>query len=131
MSRWYGKIGFNTVTEENGNGIYSATITEMRYFGDMSYKKVAVQNGLGINGTLQMNSVISIICDPFAHKNFERIVYATVHDKKWSVTSIEFEDKRLKLTLGGLYNEQRTVSPETQGSNGSTGSNGPENWWEG
>lgn len=130
MSRWYGKIGFNTVLEENGNGIYSATITEMRYFGDMSYKKVAVQNGLGINGTLQMNSVISIICDPFAHKNHERIVYATVHDTKWSVTAIEFEDRRLKLTLGGVYNEQRAVPSETQSPDGSTGSDNG-NWWEG
>lgn len=129
MSRWFGKIGFNTVSEENGNGIYSTSIVEMNYYGDMVYRKVAVQNGLGINGTLQMNSVISIICDPFAHKNFERIVYATVHDTKWSVTSIEFEDKRLKLTLGGVYNEQRAVSSETQSTDEST-STDSGNWWE-
>lgn len=129
MSRWFGKIGFNTVSEENGNGIYSTSIVEMNYYGDMVYRKVAVQNGLGVNGTLQMNSVISIICDPFAHKNFERIVYATVHDTKWSVTSIEFEDKRLKLTLGGVYNEQRAVSSETQSTDEST-STDSGNWWE-
>ena len=128
MSRWFGKIGFNTVSEENGSGIFSATITEKAYYGDMSYNKVSVQNGLGINGTLQMNSVISIICDPFAHKNFERIVYATLYEKKWSVTSIEFEDKRLKLTLGGVYNEQRPVSSETSGPN-VTPSQTDGEWW--
>lgn len=128
MSRWFGKIGFNTVSEENGSGIFSATITEKDYYGDMTYNKVAVQNGLGINGTLQMNSVISILCDPYAHQNHERIVYATLHGTKWSVTAIEFEGKRLKLTLGGVYNEQRRASSETQGSDAPAGANNSD-WW--
>ena len=128
--RWCGIVGFLKSSEETDSGIYITNIIDKKYYGDMFHKKVIVSDGLSINENIQMNSIISIICDPYAHQNYERIVYCTINDIKWKVTNIEFEDKRIKLTLGAKYNEQRRIPSETEEPNASISAEGSGNWWD-
>ena len=49
---------------------------------------------------------ISILADPFAYQNFSNIKYVEYMDALWNVESIEVQQPRLILNVGGVYNGQ-------------------------
>lgn len=104
MSKYYGIIGF-ALTEKTAPGVYSSSITEREYAGDITNVKHGYKDTSNIVDDISLNMVLSIIADPFACSNIGCIKYIQYLGSKWKVTSIEFNYPRLSLTIGGLYNE--------------------------
>lgn len=105
MSKWSGTIGF-LQTVESAPGVYTDSITEHSYYGDIFKITSRYQTVSKVNDDISLSMTLSIVSDPFARENFAHMRYATYHGNKWKITSVDpTEWPRIKLELGGLYNE--------------------------
>lgn len=103
MSRYFGKVGYAT-TNETRPGIYTPTITERTYYGDVTRKNYRWDSNDHINDDLMMNVEFSIMADEFAYQNCSEIKYIEYLGVKWKVHTITPQRPRLILTIGGKYN---------------------------
>jgi hypothetical protein len=106
MGKFYGAIGY-AETNETSPGVWTETITEHNYSGDVLKNSRRWQAGENLNDDLTINNLISILADPFAYQNFHKIRYIKWMGASWKVTSIEVQRPRLILTIGGVYNGQQ------------------------
>ena len=103
MGKFYGEIGYaNTV--ETYPGVWEATITERKYYGDVKKLSRRLQTSEYLNDNLTINHEISIIADPFAYENFHTMRYIKWMGVCWKITNIDVQRPRLTLTIGGVYN---------------------------
>ena len=109
MNKYYGKIGFmETVKASEDSDIYIEQIVEHPYYGDiMNYGYRWQGSQYGIDNKL-VTVKISIVADPYAYEHVSNIKYIVWNRNKWKVSSIDIEYPRLILTIGDLYNEQKT-----------------------
>lgn len=105
MSKWFGKIGFETETTEVTPGVWGPSITEREYYGDLLRLNRRLQTSDKVNDDLTFSNQLSIVADPYATENFAMIRYATFGNSKWKVTSVEVQYPRLVLEFGGVYND--------------------------
>lgn len=106
MPKYYGKIGYAyTVENPEGSGVWKEVIIERSYAGDLirNYKNISGSDK--INDDINISNEISIVSDPYAIQNFHKIKYVEFMGTKWKVSSVEVLYPRLKLSLGGVYNE--------------------------
>ncbi len=103
MAKYSGYVGF-AIVEETDFGIWTQSINERLYYGDVLRRRLNIQQNTSINGNLTLSNEISIIADPYAYENFNNIRYVTYLGKRWCVTAIETEYPRLRLTIGGVFN---------------------------
>lgn len=104
MAKWFGKVGY-AVCEDRGDGVYVDTIIEREYYGDViTNRRKLLTNE--INPGINIANDISIVSDPFAQEHFYDIIYVEYLGTKWIVNDVTVEFPRLKLSMGGLYNEQ-------------------------
>lgn len=103
MAKFYGEIGYATLGEGKP-GVWSETITERTYYGDLidNYRKL--ESSDQVNDNVNIANKISIVADPYANENFHAMRYAKFMGAKWKITNIEVRSPRLILTVGGLYN---------------------------
>ena len=105
MAKFYGTIGFSD-TVESKPGVWEEVITERNYYGDVVRSVRRYQSGDKVNDNLDISNEISIVADPFANENFHSMKYVAFMGTKWKITSVEVEfPRRLKLTIGGVYND--------------------------
>lgn len=104
MAKWYGKIGF-AETVETSLDVWTETIREYPYYGDILFNNRSLGNEYEINNSVSISNKISFVADPYAREKFHEIKYATFMGTKWRVTSIEVQYPRLIMTLGGVWNE--------------------------
>lgn len=104
MAKYYGKIGF-AETIEQSPGVWVENINEKSYYGDWTRNMKRYQKSESTNDDIRISNVLSIIADPYANQNFQKIRYVVYMGTKWKVESAELQFPRLTLTLGGLYNE--------------------------
>lgn len=104
MAKYYGKIGYETLTEDRP-GVWVPSIEERNYSGEVIKNTVNRQSSDQVNDNIGISNTISILSDPYAASNFHAIRYATYMGAKWKVTSVEVQYPRLLLSLGGVYNE--------------------------
>lgn len=103
--RFFGKVGF-AITEETSPGVWEDTIQERSYYGNAEKIRSRWEKSESLNNDLKINTEISILADPFAHEKFPYIKYVNFMGHNWSITDVDITDSpRIKLTLGGLYNE--------------------------
>jgi len=107
MAKFYGIIGYS-VTEETSPGVWTESITERNYYGDVIRNTRRWQPGEGLNDNLTINNIISIVADPFAYKHFHAIRYIKWMGASWKIDNIEVQRPRLILTIGGVYNGPQT-----------------------
>lgn len=107
MAKFYGIIGYS-VTEETSPGVWTESITERNYYGDVIRNTRRWQPGEGLNDNLTINNIISIVADPFAYQNFHAIRYIKWMGVSWKIDNIEVQRPRLILTIGGVYNGPQT-----------------------
>lgn len=107
MAKFYGIIGYS-VTEETSPGVWTESITERNYYGDVIRNTRRWQPGEGLNDNLTINNIISIVADPFAYQNFHAIRYIKWMGASWKIDNIEVQRPRLILTIGGVYNGPQT-----------------------
>lgn len=103
MAKFYGKVGYGIPTETKP-GVYTTTITEYPYYGDVMRNIQNIRSGNQVNDNLTSNTQISIVADPFANQNYYRIKYVVHMGVKWKVISAEPLSPRILLTLGEVYN---------------------------
>lgn len=103
MAKFYGPIGYG-ITSETSPGVWTDTITERNYSGDVIQNYRKISQGESINDNIDVNNRLSIISDPFAMQHFHSIKYVKWMGAVWKVTTVEVQYPRLILTIGGVYN---------------------------
>lgn len=103
MAKFYGAIGY-AVTEETTPGVWTESITERMYYGELVRNTRKLQTADQLNDNINVANEISILADPFAYENFHSMKYVEFMGAKWKVTSVEVQYPRLILTVGGVYN---------------------------
>lgn len=103
MAKFYGKIGYAEALE-TAPGVWSESITEREYFGELIRNTRRLQTGDKLNDDINVANEISIIADPFANENFHAMRYVEFMGAKWKITNVEVQYPRLILTVGGVYN---------------------------
>lgn len=103
MGKFYGAIGY-AETSEKSQGVWSESITEKNYSGDVLRISRRWQAGENLNDDLTISNEISIVADPFAYQNFHTIRYVKWMGASWKVTNVTVQRPRLILTIGGVYN---------------------------
>lgn len=110
MGKYHGKIGY-AVSSESSPGIWTDVITERTVFGDVFTNTKKTENPGQVNDNIVINVQISFLADPYILPNFLLIKYATYLGAKWKVVLVSAEQRpRLVLTLGGVYNDQQTIT---------------------
>ena len=104
MAKFYGDIGYATHVE-TAPGVWEDSIVTRKYFGDLVRNMKQNQGGDTLNDNLMVSNEISILADPFAYENFHFMRYVEFMGTKWKVSSVEVLYPRLRLTIGGVYNE--------------------------
>ncbi len=102
-NKFAGKIGF-AVTEEVKPGVWKEIITERVYYGDLTRNLRRLEQASRVNDNIGISNEITIVADPYAYENFHSIRYVIFMGNKWKVTTVEVYYPRLKLSIGGLYN---------------------------
>ena len=103
MAKFYGAVGY-AESKESGDGVWTDTITERNYFGDVIKNARQWQSGESANDNLEISNTISIVSDPYAYQNFHAIKYVEWMGARWKVKNIDVQSPRLLLTIGGVYN---------------------------
>lgn len=105
MTKFCGEIGF-AITEKTSDGIYEETITSKVYYGDLEREGRRWEKSESINDDLIINNYVSIVADSFAMENVGNMRWVSVGGSKWTIRSVEIAYPRIKLTLGGVWNEE-------------------------
>lgn len=107
MAKYYGDIGF-AESVETRPGRWEEKIVERPYFGDTIRNTRLLQNSGNVNDNINVANQISIVADPYAMNNFFAMRYVEYMNARWKVTNVELQYPRLILSLGGLYNGQKS-----------------------
>lgn len=102
--KFSGCIGY-TCTQETAPSVWTETITERHYVGDVLKSMMRNQSTDTLNDNIEISNRISIVADTYAKKNLGRMRYVVWHNSKWKIMSIEENYPRLILTIGGVYGE--------------------------
>lgn len=103
MAKFFGKIGFATLTETTP-GVWEEVITEREYYGELVRNNRRLQGAQQLNDNINISNEFSILADPFAVENFHNMRYLTYMGTKWKVSSVDVQYPRLTLSVGGVYN---------------------------
>ena len=109
MAKFYGEIGFLD-TVETEPGVWEETFNEKSYYGDLVRNTSRWQSSEKVNDNISLSNSISIVADPYASENFQKMRYVKFLGVKWKIESIEVQCPRLILSIGGMYNEQQNSS---------------------
>jgi hypothetical protein len=112
MARFFGLVGYgHTVENPSGSGVYTETITEKPYYGEVFVNTRRIDASQKVNFDISLTNSISIVADAYANENFFAIRYAAWNGALWVVTSVQVQRPRLILELGGVYNGPTPGSP--------------------
>lgn len=103
MAKFYGVIGY-AQTVETSPGVWTDSIIERPYCGDVIKDSKRWQDGEHLNSDLTISNSISIIADPFANENLHTMKYIKWMGAYWKINYIEVRRPRLLLNIGGVYN---------------------------
>lgn len=103
MARFHGQIGF-AESREVRPGVWSDTIVEREYYGDVVSKFFENRVSQEVNDELTLNNRISIVSDTYAFENFQFMKYVVYLGKKWKISNVDVQYPRLILSMGGVYN---------------------------
>ena len=104
MAKFYGIIGFSD-SKETSKGVWEPDIYEQAYYGDIVKDYRSWEKGQKVNDDFSINNQFSIIADPYLLKNFRQMKYIVYMGVKWRISSIEIQETRLLISVGGEYNE--------------------------
>lgn len=107
MARFAGKIGFVKTVEREGS-VWEEEIIEKPYKGDTVRDARRWDKPQEVNDSLTISNEINIVADSYMLSNYAFIKYVEWNGVKWKVNYIEINRPRIRLTLGGVYNENET-----------------------
>ena len=103
MARFHDIVGYED-SRETSSGIWSG-VKETVYDGDtleMGSRWTSRYSTLIEN--VDITARVSIIADPYAFANYQKIRYIHIDGQFWEVKSVTKSYPRLILTVGGVYN---------------------------
>lgn len=103
MAKFHGEVGYGE-TVETAPGVWTDTITEKSYFGDVIRNTRKMAEDSTVNPQLSVQNSISIVADAYANEHFFAIRYIRWAGTLWVVTDVEVQSPRLVLRLGSVYN---------------------------
>lgn len=103
--KFFGTVGFWEGDVETSQDVWSPNIVEKRYTGDVLQENRRFQTDSSQNDNFTVNNQISILSDLYALQNWASIRYVEWNNTKWKVTSVEVNYPRIKLSIGGQWNE--------------------------
>lgn len=104
MSKFYGNVGYVTVSESESPSVWAESEPAIRkYYGDVIKDTKRFDSGTSVNDDLTVNNSISILADAFAYEHFFAIAFVEWMGVRWKVTNVEVQRPRLILSLGGVY----------------------------
>lgn len=104
MAKVYATIGY-AETSEIRPGVWCDNFMERSYYGDLTRSYIKYIETDKVNDDIDISNELSIVADTFAYNKFHLMRYVVIGSAKWKVKSIEVAYPRMKLTLGGVYNE--------------------------
>lgn len=104
MAKFYGNIGFLD-TIETDPGVWEETYTVKPYYGDLVRNTSRWQSSDKVNDNITINNSISIVADPYASENFQKMRYVEFLGTKWKIESAEVQYPRIILSIGGEWRE--------------------------
>lgn len=107
MAKFYGPIGYVEMVETKP-GVWTEQVVERNHYGDVIRNARRFQSADKQTDDIVINNQISILVDPYAIDNLQRIRYVEFMGAKWEVSDVNVEYPRLILTLGGVYNGRQS-----------------------
>lgn len=104
MAKYHGDIGFAVSAVDDGGDVWTDSIEERTYYGDITRHYRRNDSREALVDDLVLNMQLSIVADPYAMENFQTIRYITYQGARWKVTNIEVSYPRLILEIGSVYN---------------------------
>jgi len=104
MAKFNGKVGYASASVETAPGVWSESIVERTYFGDVIRNTRRLDDGEKVNNDISVGNSISIVADEYALNHFFAIRYVEWAGSLWTVTDVEVQRPRLILRLKGVYN---------------------------
>lgn len=104
--KFIGKIGFWLGDKETSPGVFVPGILERSYTGDVhrfTHQFRPEENKQNVNFTV--SNQISILLDLYMQQNWPSVRYILWNGVRWSVNRIDIEYPRIKIEIGGIYNE--------------------------
>lgn len=99
MSKFFGMIGF-VQTRETELGIWEQRTEERLFSGDITQTTASWNDSQRINGDLEINHTLSVICDNYLTQNMFALRYVCYAGRRWAVRKIEVRPPRMILVLG-------------------------------
>jgi hypothetical protein len=103
MAKFHGQVGFGETVEVTP-GVYTDTIVEHTFYGDVVQNRRSLRQGENLNKDFSIGNSISIVANAYARGNFFAIRYVEWVGELWTVTDVEVQLPRLILQLGEVYN---------------------------
>ena len=104
MARFYGNVGFATVSEIRP-GVWEDSMVERPYYGDIIRNSRRHESGQDkVIDDINISNEFSIVADAYANENFHNIKYVEFMGTKWKVVTVTVQSPRLILSAGGVYN---------------------------
>lgn len=104
MNKFYGMVGF-VKDQETSPGVWQKVSEEHPYYGDVIRLDRRWDTPTEVNDHLTLSEEIRIVADSYVLDNLNYIKYVVYLGVKWKVNSITPEYPRIRLSLGGEYNE--------------------------
>ena len=112
MAKFCGIVGY-VIPTETRPGVWKDTICEKKYYGDVMSNTRRWEKSEGVNDNVNLNNRISIVADKFAMECCGMIRFVDWMGASWKVTNVEIQSPRLILTIGGIYNGNRSREETT------------------
>lgn len=106
--KFSGIVGFWVEDQEVEAGIWKPLIVDRPYYGEVLSNSRRFSSADKQNADLEITNQLSILSDLYMRQNWQSIRYVVWNGVKWSVSSIDISYPRIKLNLGGVYNENET-----------------------
>lgn len=120
MAKYYGNIGFATLTETSP-GIWEDVIEERPYKGDILRGGRRWDNSGNVNDNFSVTNVFSIISDAFLYSHVPEMRYLIYLGTPFKITSVEIERPRVTINVGGVYAIENGTSSSSESPSGNTG----------
>ena len=103
MNKYHGKIGFVDFVE-SVPGRWKPEVTERSYYGDVIDDARRIDDTSYQNDDLLLANQFSILADAYSRQNINKIAYIIYNGIKWKVTKRTRKERRLILSVGGVWN---------------------------
>lgn len=111
MAKFSGVIGFTT-TEETSPGVWTDTITERHYTGDLNRHSRRWDSSGNLHDNIVFSQDISIIADPYLNTNLHNMIYVTYRGIKWRIKDFDINYPRVTISMGGEWHGNSPISPD-------------------